>query len=90
MGQRYWVVGGEYADCGFKQIEPGTAKVSGPFADELKATCERLGATVAFEAIAGDRQRFPMSGDRGLAAVTMGGGGRAAGRNGCGIEWMHG
>ena len=40
MGQKYWVVGGEYADCAFQKIEPGTAKVIGPFNDELKARME--------------------------------------------------
>ena len=24
MGQRYWVIGGEYRDCRFDEIEPGT------------------------------------------------------------------
>jgi len=37
MGQRYWVVGGEYRDCGFCELEPGTEVIAGPFADELKA-----------------------------------------------------
>ena len=40
MGQRYWVIGGQYADCGFKQLEPGTEVVHGPYADELKARTE--------------------------------------------------
>ncbi len=40
MAQRFWVVGGEYADCGFQTIEPGTKRVSGPFHDELKARME--------------------------------------------------
>ena len=40
MAQRYWVVGGEYSDCGFDRIQPGTEKISGPFADELKARME--------------------------------------------------
>jgi hypothetical protein len=41
MGQqRYWVVGGEYSDCQFSQIEPGTERISGPFNDELKARME--------------------------------------------------
>ena len=40
MAQRYWVVGGEYADCAFSQIQPGTAKVCGPFNDELHARME--------------------------------------------------
>ena len=30
MGQRYWVVGGQYSDCRFKDIEPGTEIVHGP------------------------------------------------------------
>ena len=40
MGQRYWVVGGDYSDCRFRNIEPGTETVSGPFHDELKARME--------------------------------------------------
>ena len=27
MQQRYWVVGGEYSDCRFKNLEPGTEKI---------------------------------------------------------------
>lgn len=40
MGQRYWVIGGEYRDCAFSEIEPGTERISGPFGDELKARME--------------------------------------------------
>ena len=40
MGQRYWVVGGEYRDCAFGQLEPGTETISGPFSDELRARTE--------------------------------------------------
>ena len=40
MGQRYWVVGGEFADCRFKSIKPGTEVVCGPFTDELRARME--------------------------------------------------
>jgi hypothetical protein len=40
MGQRYWVIGGEYRDCAFREIEPGTERVCGPFGDELKARME--------------------------------------------------
>jgi hypothetical protein len=40
MGQRYWIVGGEYSDCAFKQLQPGTERVSGPFPDELHARME--------------------------------------------------
>ncbi len=40
MDQRFWVVGGDYADPAFSRIEPGTAKVSGPFADQVKARTE--------------------------------------------------
>ena len=40
MGQRYWVVGGEYSDCRFKDIQPGTEKISGPFSNEVKARME--------------------------------------------------
>ena len=24
MGQRYWVIGGEFSDCRFKDLKPGT------------------------------------------------------------------
>jgi hypothetical protein len=56
MGQRYWVVGGEYADCRFTKIQPGTAIVHGPFSDEIKARTEwqrltfrdRCGATTRY------------------------------------------
>jgi len=40
MGQRYWVIGGHYADCAFKNLTPGTEIVHGPYADELKAKME--------------------------------------------------
>lgn len=40
MGQRYWVVGGHYSDCGFRQLEPGTEIIHGPYSDELKARME--------------------------------------------------
>ena len=56
MTQRFWVVGGDYADCGFKQLEPGTEIVHGPYNDELKARMEwqrltfrdRCGATTRY------------------------------------------
>jgi len=40
MTQRYWIVGGEYADCNFTAVTPGTESVHGPFADELRARTE--------------------------------------------------
>jgi hypothetical protein len=56
MSQRFWVIGGDYADCGFKQLEPGTEIVHGPYNDELKARMEwqrltfrdRCGATTRY------------------------------------------
>ena len=33
MGQRYWVIGGEYRDCQFDEVVPGTEEISGPFPD---------------------------------------------------------
>ena len=56
MGQRYWVIGGEYADCAFSEIEPGSESVHGPFNDELRARTEwqrltfrdRCGATTRY------------------------------------------
>ena len=35
MGQRYWVIGGEYRDCQFDEVVPGTEEISGPFPDAL-------------------------------------------------------
>ena len=40
MGQRFWVVGGRYADCRFSELEPGTEKISGPFDNAVKARME--------------------------------------------------
>ena len=40
MGQRFWVVGGDYSDCRFSQIQPGTETVHGPYDDEVKARME--------------------------------------------------
>jgi len=40
MGQRYWVIGGEYRNCRFDEIVPGTEEISGPFPDELCARTE--------------------------------------------------
>jgi hypothetical protein len=40
MGQRYWVVGGDYSDCRFTSLEPGRETISGPFADEARARTE--------------------------------------------------
>ena len=30
MGQRYWVIGGEYRDCQFDEVVPGTEEISRP------------------------------------------------------------
>jgi hypothetical protein len=40
MGQRYWVVGGEYRDCQFDEVVPGTEEISGPFPDSNRAQTE--------------------------------------------------
>ena len=40
MTYRYWVIGGDYSDCRFENIEPGTQTVHGPYDDELKARTE--------------------------------------------------
>ena len=53
MGHRYWVIGGDYRDCQFDEIVPGTEEISGPFPDPTRARTEwqrltfrdRLGAT---------------------------------------------
>ena len=37
MGQRYWVIGGEYRDCRLQApSSPGTETIGGPFEDERK------------------------------------------------------
>ena len=36
MNQRFWVVGGEYADCAFSAITPGTETICGPFANQAR------------------------------------------------------
>ena len=53
MGRNYWVIGGDYRDCEFDEIVPGTEEISGPFPDPTRARTEwqrltfrdRLGAT---------------------------------------------
>ena len=40
MGQRFWVIGGEYRNCRFDEIVPGTEEISGPFLDEFRARTE--------------------------------------------------
>jgi len=40
MGQRYWVIGGEYRDCQFDEVVPGTEEISGPFNDATRARTE--------------------------------------------------
>ena len=53
MGQRYWVIGGEYRNCRFDEIVPGTEEISGPFPDPHRARtewtllsfCDRVEAT---------------------------------------------
>jgi hypothetical protein len=40
MAQRYWVIGGNFSDCAFKQLEPGTEVVHGPYSEPLKARME--------------------------------------------------
>ena len=37
MGQRYWVIGGEYRSCRFDEIVPGTEEIAGPFPDPVRA-----------------------------------------------------
>ena len=40
MTYRYWVIGGDYSDCRFQDIEPGTQTVHGPYDNEVKARTE--------------------------------------------------
>ena len=56
MGQKYWVLGGEYRDCRFDEVVPGTEEISGPFPDMHRARTEwnrltfrdRLAATTRY------------------------------------------
>ncbi len=66
MGQRYWVVGGQYCDCQFSDIEPGTATVSGPFNDEVKARMEWQRLT--FRDHCGATERYSICVEPGLEA----------------------
>ncbi len=66
MQKRYWVIGGDYADMGFRQIRPGTHTIEGPFdnAQQAKAAWQNLSrqfsssATARF-AITAERVRLP-------------------------------
>jgi hypothetical protein len=40
MSQRYWVIGGDYSDCQFRNIKPGTERVHGPYDTEVQARTE--------------------------------------------------
>jgi len=40
MTYRYWVIGGDYSDCRFQDLEPGTQTVHGPYENEVKARTE--------------------------------------------------
>ncbi|MEQ7874078.1 hypothetical protein ABDK56_08735 [Sphingomonas sp. ASV193] len=40
MASRYWIVGGDYADCDFDRIVPGSEQVHGPFGSERRAQTE--------------------------------------------------
>ena len=56
MTTRYWVIGGEYRDCRFDEVVPGTEEISGPFPNAFRAHTEwqrltfrdRLGATTRY------------------------------------------
>ena len=47
---RYWVIGGDYRDCRFSDIEPGTEIVHGPYEDEWQRLTFRdhCGATTRY------------------------------------------
>ena len=40
MTRRFWVIGGEYRDPGFRSLVPGTETMAGPFDDERRARTE--------------------------------------------------
>ena len=56
MTTRYWVLGGEYRNCRFDEVVPGTEEISGPFPDLTRAQTEwtrlsfrdHLGATTRY------------------------------------------
>ncbi len=56
MTHRYWVLRGEYRDCRFDEVVPGTEEISGPFPDLNRAQTEwtrlsfrdHLGATTRY------------------------------------------
>ena len=56
MAHKYWVIGGEYRDCQFDEVVPGTEEISGPFPSPTRARTEwqrltfrdRLGATTSY------------------------------------------
>ena len=56
MGQRYWVVGGEYRDCQFDEVVPGTRgnlralsrRASGADRMDRLTFRDRLGATTRY------------------------------------------
>ena len=56
MTTRYWVLGGEYRNCRFDEVVPGTEEISGPFPDLNRAQTEwtrlsfrdHLGATTRY------------------------------------------
>jgi hypothetical protein len=37
---RYWVIGGEYEDAGFRVLVAGSERMAGPFEDEARARTE--------------------------------------------------
>ena len=69
MGQRYWVIGGQYPDCRFKELEPGTEVIPGPFADELQGA-DGMAAPDLPRPLRGDRTLLDLRGAR--ATVTQG------------------
>ena len=56
MAQKYWVIGGEFRDCQFDVVVPGTEEISGPFPSPTRARTEwqrltfrdRLAATTRY------------------------------------------
>lgn len=40
MTRKYWVLGGEYRDCRFDEVVPGTEEIAGPFPDLKRARTE--------------------------------------------------
>ena len=61
MTQRYWVVGGDYSDCQFSTLVPGTEQIAGPFGDEGRARREWTRLTFRDQACPNAMRRYAIA-----------------------------